>query len=193
MGKNQMIQPGTQKWKENPLVPTQRKILATEKEQLKFLRILDENKGFLTKSAKEFACSLRTVQRRMVENEQFATAVHAIKKNHDQVLQEELEEISYEHARKPSSVTQRIFLLNALDPARYRPKPVAPAPPQINISFGFDIPDYEKIARRQGGGPAPVEVEYEDVTPEPGGPEDQDKSAEVDSDLDMSAVEGLEL
>jgi len=157
MNENTLV-PGKQQWKENRLIPTQ-KILDTFEAQQKFIDLLIENEGFLTLSAKSFGCSLRTIERRMVEYPDFADAVRTVKKHYDQALQEELEAISYEHARKPASVTQRIFLLNSLDPGRYRPKPVAPAPQALNITWGFRIPNLPGLREV----PANAEV----VDPEP--------------------------
>jgi len=111
------------------------KKLGTVKEQQHFIDLLLEVK-YIRTAAKLYGCGYRTVYRRRQEFPEFDAALNALQAAQDSSDLEELEEISVVQAKDPKKTTERIFQLNALNRAKYRPTGAGGFTPNINIIVG---------------------------------------------------------
>lgn len=136
--------------KENKLLPVG-KILSTRQDQIKFLGILSEEEGYLSRAAKRFGCSLRTAQYRVSEDKDFKQAVYQVREAFRTKRLEALERVSYEQALDPKATRERLFQLKAGDPQRYRDwGPSAGEDQLLQVVFNYHIPKYDpSLARRE--------------------------------------------
>ena len=97
-----------------------------------------------------------------------------IRDSFDQDLLCDLEDISADHAKIPSAVTERIFQLNALNPAKYRPRQAGSGNVAIQINFGgFQVPKFQRSRSRQ------VEAHYEVQSSKP----ERSRQSDVDDEI----------
>lgn len=127
-------------WHENPYLPTQPHLLGTKEQDDRFLEVLREKK-YICWAAPEFGCSRWTVDRRMLENPEFASAVYDVIAKREEMVLAKIEAFSEEMALTNSKVTDRAMQLNALGYGKYKrdAKGVQVAT-QINIVLGFTPP-----------------------------------------------------
>ncbi|MBC8550340.1 MAG: hypothetical protein H8D23_11915 [Candidatus Brocadiales bacterium] len=129
------------KKKINPLLPVE-KILSSQIDQARFIKILsDDADGFMSRASRKFGCSVRTVQRRISEFPVFNEAIKSIQEAHRQKRLDELEKVSYEEAKLPENFRERKFYLEALDPSRFRSTHRDIGPANIQINFGYTVPE----------------------------------------------------
>ncbi len=129
-------------WHENPYLPTQPHLLGTKEQDARFLEVLREKK-YICWAAPEFGCSRWTVDRRMLENPEFASAVYDVITKREEMVLAKIEAFSEEMALTNSKVTDRAMQLNALGYGKYKrdAKGVA-VNTQVNIMIGFTPPKH---------------------------------------------------
>lgn len=129
-------------WHENPYLPTQPKLLGSKEQEDRFLEVLREKK-YIVWAAPAFGCSDRTVERRMLENPEFATAVHDVITHRERMMLATIEAVSETEAVKEGRNTDRAMQLNALGYGKYKrdAKGVQVAT-QVNIMIGFSPPKH---------------------------------------------------
>tara|TARA_B100000315_G_C14409262_1_gene510197 strand:+ start:396 stop:911 length:516 start_codon:yes stop_codon:yes gene_type:complete len=121
---------------------TVEKILSDQQDQARFIEILEnEADGFMARAARVFGCSVRTVQRRMVDYPVFNEAVKTIQQAYRQKRLDTLETISYDAAKQPENFKERKFLMESLNPRRYRSNVRDIGPANIQINFGYTMPE----------------------------------------------------
>ncbi len=134
------------------------KILSNSQDQIRFIKILgNEADGFMSRAARQFGCSIRTVQRRMKDFPLFHEAIKVIQESHKQKRLDTLETISYDEAKQPKNFRERKFLLESLDPSRFRSTHRDISPANVQINFGFHMPE-----KRYGMDEIPPEAEVID-------------------------------
>lgn len=133
------------RYKENRYIHTA-PVLRTPEEKELFLDILRKNGGYLTLAAAEFGCSPDTLERRRIEDPEFAYACTTIKRHYEQQVLTNIEKFSREVALSDKQkTTERAIHLNALDPAKYRPRQSGQGNVAIQINFGgFQVPKFQR-------------------------------------------------
>ena len=127
-------------WHENYLLQNQPHLLGSPEQEEQFLDVLRAKK-YIVWAAPEFGCSHMTVHRHMLENPEFAAAVHRVIAHREELMLATIEEVSETQAIVASKVTDRAMQLNALGYGKYKrdAKGVQVAT-QINIVLGFTPP-----------------------------------------------------
>lgn len=127
-------------WKDNPYLPTHPTLLRSPEEKALFLVKVKELK-YNIRAAHALGYSVRLVQRRMVEDIEFALAVDAIHRDREMELYNDIEEVSEREALKEGRNSDRLKQLDALGPEKYRRKDVGvQVATQINITLGYQPP-----------------------------------------------------
>ncbi len=127
-------------WHENYLLPTQPHLLGSPEQEEQFLDVLRAKK-YIVWAAPEFGCSHMTVHRHMLDNPEFAAAVHQVIAHREELMLATIEEVSETQALVPSKVTDRAMQLNALGYGKYkRDVKGQQQATQINIVIGFTPP-----------------------------------------------------
>jgi len=128
--------------KRNPLILDE-PVLSTAEDFIRFLKILQDKKqkGFLSLAAKVYHVSLSTVQRRLSSNPEFKMAVDSVRQAWHQRRLDQLERLSFDESLKTENVRERLFQLQAHDPAKYRNDRNSVAVGAIQVSFGYTIPE----------------------------------------------------
>ena len=134
-------------WRDNVYLPTA-PVLDTHEKQQEFIEILTD-KRYLSLACKEFGICTRSVQRMMTKNPQFAEAVGLIRQMHEDTVLIDLEIISETQAKLPKNTTERIFQLNALDSAKYRPKQVNIAATSVHVTIGWAPPALREKGKKE--------------------------------------------
>ncbi len=129
-------------WHENYLLPTQPHLLRTLEQEERFLGVLREKK-YIVWAAPEFGCSHMTVNRRMLENPEFASAVHQVIAHREEMMLAQIEAVSESEAVKEGRNTDRAMQLNALGYGKYkRDTKGLQVATQVNIMIGFTPPKH---------------------------------------------------
>ena len=127
-------------WKENPYVPTHPTLLRLPEEKALFLEKLKQEK-YIIRAAHAYGCSRKTVQRRMVEDPEFATAADDIIREREELLLSQIEPVSESEALKAGRNSDRSKQLDALAPHKYkRDSKGVQVATQVNIIIGFTPP-----------------------------------------------------
>ena len=138
-----------------------------------YLIALDKAEGYLAKAAKMIGKSYSTTYKARLANADFFNVVEKMKAEWDSRHLAELEEISMTQAKKPGNVTERIFNMKALNPAKYRDKTMhSNTGGKITIVYGFEI----------GGGGGPERVTVSPTGEQIDGQYEVSKSGEVSSE-----------
>ncbi len=97
------------------------KVLDTEKDREKFIKILGEHGGKIRPAAKQMGISYGSVYRRKQESPEFNRAILLVREIHDEEFLDELEAISEEMAKDKDtkSFPERKFHLQALNRGKY--------------------------------------------------------------------------
>lgn len=148
VGRNEVRMPVTGEtknpgvWHENPYQPTQPHLLGTKEQEDRFLVVLAEKK-YLCWAAPAFGCSRMTVNRRMQENPEFASAVYDVIACREEMMLATIEAVSESEAVKTGRNTDRAMQLNALGYGKYKRDSKGPqVATQINIMIGFTPPKH---------------------------------------------------
>lgn len=96
--------------------------------------------GYKIKAAGLIGMSYKGVYDALVRYPELSRAVDEIRVYYDSQHLAQLEDLSIRQALKPGCTIERLFLLKAHDPARYREKSQAQAI-NFQINFGFPTPD----------------------------------------------------
>ncbi len=129
-------------WHENSLIPTQPHLLGDAEQEERYLAVLADKRYHIL-AAPAYGCSVRTVERRMLANPEFAAAVSEVRSSREQLLLAAIEGVSEEQALIPSKVTDRAIQLNALAPSKYkRDSKGVQVATQVNIMIGFTPPKH---------------------------------------------------
>jgi len=124
---------------ENPFLPIEKK-LSTPVEFKRFLTALNENEGYISRAAAATNISERTVYHRLKEYPDFDRGVKMIRKQWRKWRLERLETVAFGEAMKAKNFRERKFLMESLNPVRYRSTYRDLGPANINITFGFQMP-----------------------------------------------------
>ena len=127
-------------WRENPYLPTQPLLRDPETKAL-YLAKLRELR-YEIRAAHAVGVSLRTVQRRKIEDPDFAVAVDHVVMEQEAEDLAKIEPVSISEAVKPGRNSDRLKQLDALAPAKYRRKDGGvQVATQVNIVLGYTPPN----------------------------------------------------
>tara|TARA_R100000789_G_scaffold98016_1_gene101310 strand:- start:2704 stop:3225 length:522 start_codon:yes stop_codon:yes gene_type:complete len=115
-----------------------------------FLSSLQESGGYITRAAARYGVHKRTVYTQMKRDKAFAVAIRDVQEMFKKKQLDDLEDFSLKNAMNPKNVSERLFHLKAMDPAKYRDRGIRTAT-QVNVTVaGMAIKDRAKeIERRE--------------------------------------------
>ena len=128
-----------------------------------FLVILEKKQGFVTDACRLAKIHPHTVKKVMQKDPQFSAAVAAVQEYFNDKNLDTLERVSLVRAKKPENYQERKFQLQRLAPERYRDRKDI-TPPNIQINFGFTMPEDRYGMNADGVDPVKEVSETSDQT-----------------------------
>ena len=120
-----------------------------------FLLKVDDFKGRWALACKELGISTYAVKKLFKEKPEYRQMVERMRSHHQELYYQKLEQKSERNAEEDHRVTERIFQLNALNPAKYKPKNVGGVTNNIQINTTSlqigDRSDYMQKVHSTGG------------------------------------------
>lgn len=149
------------------MVTDERLVSITHPDKRAFLENYPKFK-MISKTAEAIGVSRRVVYNWLDSDEDFSHTMHAIKKELDQDLLElhekDLKDIAFDTTTpKNVRVLAHFFILKALDPDKYREKPLIDKAIIGDITIKLAIPPYNEGMRLEESKIVPIEGEFKEI------------------------------